>query len=74
MMPPLENNLCKKFLPFRDDSSAENSSQDQCSASHSLFPLRNTIFFSPGNINICIKSGNSRIAISHILLYDNDLG
>lgn len=28
----------------------------------------------PGSINICIKSGNSRIAISHILLYDNDLG
>ena len=38
------------------------------------FPLKNTIFFSPGDINICIKSGNSRIAISHILLYDNDLG
>lgn len=37
------------------------------------FPLKNTIFFSPGDINICIKSGNSRIAISHILLYDNDL-
>lgn len=39
------------------------------------FPLKNTIFlFPPGDINICIKSGNSRIAISHILLYDNDLG
>ena len=39
------------------------------------FPLKNTIFFSlPESINICIKSGNSRIAISHILLYDNDLG
>lgn len=37
-------------------------------------PLKNTIFFSPRDINIGIKSGNSRIAISHILLYDNDLG
>lgn len=38
------------------------------------FPLKNTIFSFSGDINICIKSGNSRIAISHILLYDNDLG
>lgn len=38
------------------------------------FPLKNTFFFPVWNINICIKSGNSRIAISHILLYDNDLG
>lgn len=38
------------------------------------FPLKTTIFFSPRDINICIKSGNSRIAINHILLYDNDLG
>ncbi len=33
-----------------------------------------TFFFPVWNINICIKSGNSRIAINHILLYDNDLG
>ena len=40
-----------------------------------LFPAQEHHFLStPGNINICIKSGNSRIAISHILLYDNDLG
>lgn len=39
-----------------------------------LFPTQEHHFLSPGGINICIKSGNSRIAISHILLYDNDLG
>lgn len=39
-----------------------------------LFPAQEHHFLSPGNINICIKSGNSRIAINHILLYDNDLG
>lgn len=40
-----------------------------------LFPAQEHHFlFPPGSINICIKSGNSRIAISHILLYDNDLG
>lgn len=40
-----------------------------------LFPAQEHLFLpAPGNINICIKSGNSRIAINHILLYDNDLG
>lgn len=41
---------------------------------HNLFSAQEHHFLFPGDINICIKSGNSRIAINHILLYDNDLG
>ena len=32
MIPSLKIHPCKQFLPFRDDSSAENSSPQKCSA------------------------------------------
>lgn len=65
MIPPLKIHLEANVLPHIFISTPRASLS---------FPAQEHHFLFPGDINICIKSGNSRIAINHILLYDNDLG
>lgn len=69
MIPPLKIHPRKEFLPSRDDFPLKIHLGANVLSHIFIFPAREHHFLSsPGSINICIKSGNSRIAIKHILL------